>query len=584
MLYERIHGLRYVAGRPCRGVAVIAVALLCVTLPAGLKAQELALSAADFAKLDTFEGHSLQRADKVFGDKQYRQAIAEYEAFLLEFARSAATPYAIYRKGRSQQLDNKRFEAIKTFDEVLDYFPDDIPYAAAALFQIGQSHWDNGNIVEALKAWARLADDEDYRKQPLAAGAVNRLADALREQGKPAEAARYYWQTAVEFRKSNGDAARHAITYLVYFYIRTQPDVKKLREFYDQVLSFEHNPRAPEDGNFWWSVIENVRLRSQFPADKAEDRVRYFRYWTDQMANKHPAWDDFQIARIEFLLQADGDAAKWFERIDQQFDEHQKPDDFGRIVKWMQVLAAHPEKVKAYYAKLDFAKMSYDQINNLLRVCFDQIRNNEMADVVFQRLPLDKISDDQRYHLARYLWHKGQRHVETVCGSMADPDRGQMEILRYYNWRCWNSGYFEDKYLTLAEAMTKVPAVASEAFWMKAEILQRRSRWSEAVAAYLASERVPGSLWRIVDCLLADKKADQALAQLQEIENFFKNEASKAALRIAYVHRDAGRQPQYAASLRSVLKKYPQSAESSAAHLELEKLGLTRIGGGMDAQ
>jgi len=561
-----------------------ALAAFCLAVQGGLQAQELALSAADFARLDTFEGHSLRRADKVFGDQQYRQASAEYDSFLLEFARSAATPYAIYRKGRSQQLDNKRFEAIKTFNEVLDYFPDEIPYAAAALFQIGQAHWDNGNIVEALKAWARMADDEDYRKQPLAAGAVNRLADALREQGKTADAAHYYWQTAVEFRQSNGDAARHAIAHLVHYYIRTQPDAMKLREFYDQVRSFEHHPRNPDDGNFWWSVIENVRQRSQFPADKAEDRVRYFRYWADQMAGKHPAWDDYQIARIEFLLQAEGDTAKWFERMDRQFAEHQKPDDFGRIVKWMQVLAAHPEKMKDYYAKLDFAKMNYDQINNLMRVCFDQIRNNEMADVVFQRLPLDRISDDQRYHLARYLWHKGQRYVETVCGTMADPDRGQMEILRYYNWRCWHHGHFEDKYLTLAEAMTKVPALASESFWLKAEILHKRGRWPEAVAAYLASERVPGSLWRIVDCLLADKKPDQALAQLQEIENFFKNEASRAALRIAYVHRDAGRQPQYAASLRSVLKKYPHSGESSTAHLELEKLGLERIGGGMDAQ
>ncbi|NBU11794.1 MAG: hypothetical protein EBS84_22820, partial [Proteobacteria bacterium] len=48
-----------------------------------------------------------------------------------------ATSYAILRKGRSLQLLDKRFEAIKIYQEVLDFFPNDIKYAAPALYLIG---------------------------------------------------------------------------------------------------------------------------------------------------------------------------------------------------------------------------------------------------------------------------------------------------------------------------------------------------------------------------------------------------------------------------------------------------------------
>jgi TolA-binding protein len=96
------------------------------------------------------------------------------------------------------------------------------------------------------------------------------------------------------------------------------------------------------------------------------------------------------------------------------------------------------------------------------------------------------------------------------------------------------------------------------------------------------ADNPPHNLYRIADCFASQGKLDQAVGQLREIENFFKNNASDAALRIAYLYRDAGKRDLYVASLRNVLKKYPKSGESSRAHEELEKLG-ERIGGGVDA-
>src|SRR6185295_3966883 len=105
-------------------------------------------------------------------------------------------PYALLRKGRCLQLDNKRFDAIKAYNEVLDYFPNALRYAGAALYYIGVCHWDNSDSKEAMKSWAEMASDADYRKHFLAAGAISRLADNLLQQGKLPEANEYYKQAA----------------------------------------------------------------------------------------------------------------------------------------------------------------------------------------------------------------------------------------------------------------------------------------------------------------------------------------------------------------------------------------------------
>ncbi len=539
-----------------------------------------------FRLLDTFEGHSLRRADGVYAREEWRQAAAEYEAFLLEFPRSAAVSYALYRRGRSLQLDNKRFEAIRLFRELLDFFPDDVPFAAAALFQIGQSHWDNGRTTEALRAWAELADDKEYRLVPLAAGAINRLADNFLEQGRAVDAVRHYEHVAVAFRRTSGDQARHALGRVLYHYIRRLPNHPALYAFYEEVLGFEHHPREPDERNYWWRVVENVRRHASFPDDQKEARDAYFRYWAQQMDGRFPGWDDFQIARAEFLRNLEADTERWYERLDAQFTAHQEEGNYARIVKWIQLYAGHAEKVEAYYRKLDFARMGYDQIQSLMRVSFDHLRDNDLARNVFRQIPLGSISDDQRYHLARYLWHRHQTDmIEAVCASMQDTVRGQMELLRYYHWRTWHHHRrYAEQALELAAERIKDPATAGEAYWMMAEIHHRLNQWEQAIAAYRVSEREPQSLWRIVDGYLALGQREQALGQLREIENFFASDASRAALRTAHIQRDAGETASYVAALRAVLNRYPDSRESSTAHLELEQMGITRIGGGLDAE
>jgi len=149
---------------------------------------EIQLSSEEYKKLDRLEAHALDKADAIFREGKFRQATAEYETFLREYPRSIALPYVLLRKARCLHLDDKRNEAARQYDEVVDYFPNEVEYAAAALYYQGKAHWDSGDEALALKSWARMANDKQYRTHRRAAGAINQLADQFAAQGQ-AEAA-----------------------------------------------------------------------------------------------------------------------------------------------------------------------------------------------------------------------------------------------------------------------------------------------------------------------------------------------------------------------------------------------------------
>jgi len=543
------------------------------------QSEEVPLSENDFKKLDTFEGVLLAKADKAYGAGEYRQAAAAYDGFVLQYPKSVATPYALLRKGRSLQRDNKRNDAIKLYNEVLDYFPNAVDYAGAALYYTGQSHWDNGDTKEAMKAWAEMAQDADYRKHFLAAGAINRLADNLVRQDKWPEAVAYYQQVAIDFRRSNHDAALSAIGKAVECYIRAIPDEAKLRVFYDKVETFENGPQKPDDVNFWTRVMEAIDKYGTFnEADKA-NRDRYFQYWTRAMDGKNPAWDDYQINFARYRLAYEGDVAKWMERMDSQFAQHQKDGDYGRIVKWIGLYAGRKPKIDEYYGKLAFEKMSNGDIVDLIRTLYERNIDVGLARNAIGRLKADVMTDDARENLARGIcWGRDEEGVRLLCAAMKDADRGKMTLVRFFR-----DSRQPDKGLKLADEMTKVPSYAKEAYGIKGEFLQTKRQWSDGIAAYRLCDNPPTTIFRISECLLADGKRDPAIAQLREIEGFFQKDAPEAAMRIAAAYRDTGDQKQYIAALRAVMKKYPASRQSSDAHQELERLGV-KIGGGVDAE
>ena len=551
---------------------------------------EVTIDGDDFKRLDAFEAQRMQEADKSFAARNYRQAAAAYEAFIQEFGKSEALPYAMLKKGRSLQLDGKRFEAIRVYEgEVLDYFPDTVRYAAPALYYVGECHWQNGDVKEAMKAWAEMADDTEYCRHFLAAPALNALAQNLNDQGKPGEAVKYWWKVAENFRSSTRDSARAAMNNVIAYYIRTEPDAAKLAEFYKAAGTFEWDPRDPDRAKpdlYWRRVMENIGRHGQFNDAQRDLKIRFYAYWAKVFADaaaKDPSlaeWDDFQYSRICYQRQADGDDAKWVKEIDDLFERNRKPGETDRVVSFLEYYARDRKRPKfdEYYGKLDFEKMSPGAIERLVRVIYDNGVGEDMGRNAFSHLPLAKMDDNAKYHFGRWMWHKDEQPLEALYASFENTGWGRMELLRYYEWR-----KNLEKGLKLADEIAAAfPDSAREALFLKGQILQHHGRFEDAIKAYRSSENHPHDLYRMAECLQRLGKPDSAIAQYRELENFFPDQAPEAALRIAWVRRDAGDQKQFIAALRAVMKKYPNSGQSSAAHQELEKLGVS-IGGGVGA-
>lgn len=539
---------------------------------------EVVITAADYKNLDTFETAALAKADKVFANKDYRAAAAEYDLFLVENPRSSAAAYALLRKGRSQMLDNKRYEAVRTFKEVIDYFPDAVLYAAAALYYQGQCHFDNGERLNAVKVWQKMVADTAYAKHILAAPALLALAGELAREEKYAAAVTYYEQAAVEFRYKNPNVAREAIAKVCEIHIRLLPNEKKMNAFYMRVQTTRHHPdKAPDESKYWSDMRAMIhRFAGGFTAAEQAQRNAYFKYWADAMEGKRLTDNAFRIDWAYFRLQHEGNVDAWIKRLDKQFVDTFKPGNYAQVVQFIQAFGKQKAKVEQYYAKLDFAKMDNTLIDRLVRVLVDSSGELEMARNACAKLNQEQWNDEDRNRFVDWVQHRDREMVELICQRMKDPDFGRHRLLRYYHWR-----RIADKGLPLADEVATVPKYAADAYWMKGELLEHSSRWADAITAYRLTNREPDSLFRIAECMRRLGQTTQAIAQLREIENFFAPQAPEAALRIAWIYRDGKEDKQFIAVLRGILKKYPRSGQSRTAHLELERLGV-QMGGGVD--
>jgi TolA-binding protein len=539
---------------------------------------EVSLTDEDFKKLDSFEVVVLTKADKTFGARDFRSSLAAYDSFVQQFPKSKATPYALLRKGRCLQLDDKRFEALKVYNEVMDYFPNAVAYAGAALYFIGECHWLNGNPAEAMKAWAEMAKDVDYRKHPLAAGAINQLADNLGRQEKWKEAAEYYMQVAVDFREANRDAAYAAIVKTMDIYVSATPNEGKLREFYGKVRGFDRNPHAADDNDYWQNVMAAIDARGEFVQADLSNRETYFRYWARAMDGKFPQWDDFQIAQARYQFQGDGDEQKWMARLDRQFEAGQNPGDYSRIVKWLTAYAKNKKKMAEYYAKLSFAQMKNVQIVELIKALYEKV-SIDIGRNAIPKLKADQMNDEEREKLGEWIGGRDPVGAVMVFEAMTDKPRGAIGMARIYNKANPSQ---PEKGLKVVVGAVGDPRYAQEAYFLKGGFHRSLGQVDEAISAYRQSDWPPKSSFCIASCLLQQGKRDQAVATLREIENFFPKEAPQASLLVAYAYRDTREKKLYIAELRGLITKYKSSSEQSQAHRELEAMGIQMGPGGLE--
>ena len=553
---------------------------------AELAGQEILYPGAAFAKLDTFEGLNLEEADKLFGKADFKGAYAAYKAYSFEFAKSRALPYVLLRMGRCLHKLDKRHAAIKDYQDVVDYFPDDVRYAAAALYYIGECHGQNGDEAKKTAVWARMVKDDGYVTQPNSGTALTYLGVAMEKLGKFEEATEYHWRTAVAFLKTNQNAAAAARSAVISHYVTRNPNHDKLKEFYVAASGFDGAGRGtdkPEDDHRYWTTVLDAALRIK---EQPEQQEKVCSYWSAKMGDRFADDDELRRRWCDVQMVVEKDGASWLARMEKQFAE--KPATLARVLQWCNYYQADPTLRSAFFAKHSKAflvGMKPDEQMALMGKLRHPLGMHEEVQAVMRAVRIQDLSDEELQGFARFAAdYQPEEEILRYFGRMKDKLFAAKARFDYYNGRSFRNRPFMEKALAEIPELQKSPKYAEGLTWAKAQLLQGLGRHDEAIQAFRAANRQPDSTWEIANCMVALKQYDQAVKTVRELEAVGGATASRASLKIADIYRIAGDKGKEVTQLRSVLRRYPKSGESSEAHNRLESYGVALTGGESEAE
>jgi TolA-binding protein len=554
---------------------------------AGYKAgQEIVYPGESFSKLDTFEGLNLEDADKLYIKKDFKGAYAAYKAYSFEFAKSKALPYVLLRMGRCLHLLDKRNEAIKAYQDVVDYFPDEVLYAAAALYYIGECHGQNGDDNKKLAVWARLVKDDDYVVQPNSGTALAYLGSAMEKLGKFEEATEYRWRTAVAFLQSNQEAAQVARRAVITHYVTRSPNHEKLKEFYIAASGFEGRGQktdAPQDDERYWRVVLSAALEMN---GTAEEKETVCRYWSAKLGDRFTDNDALRKSWFDVLLVHEKDRAAWATRLDKQFA--QQPATIDRVLQWCEFYGNDTNLRSAFFAKQSKPLMAglklpekMDLLERLRR-----LRMDDEAQATMRAMSTQGMSDEEIRAFAFFAAnYQQEEEVLRLLARMKDALAATKARFDYYFARTHKNRPFQEKALAEIPALKKDPKYAGQGLvWSEAELLRGLGRYEEAIKAYQTANKQPDSTFAVTDCLVALKRYGEAITNVQGLESIGGAVAAQACLKAADVYRASDDKAKEVDQLRLVLRRYPKSGESSAAHQRLENYGVKIMGGEAKAE
>jgi tetratricopeptide (TPR) repeat protein len=546
--------------------------------------KEIVFPGEAFAKLDTFEGVNLEDADKLFIAEDFQGAYAAYNAYTFEFPKSKALPYVLLRLGRCLHKLDKRNAAIKSYQDVVDYFPDDIAYAAAALFHIGECHGQNGEEAKQTATWARLVKDDGYVTQPNSGTALVHLSTAMEKLGKFEEATEYQWRTAVAFLKSNPNAASAAREAVLRHYATRSPNHDKLKEFFIAASGFNGDGRntdkPDEDARYWTTVLQTVLNTA------SETRETAAAYWSSKIADHFPENDDLRLLAINVTAVHEKDSACWVARMEKQFAL--KPATIERLLQFAGNFKADPKQRSVFFTKHSAAllpTLKPAQMMDLIGRLNHPLQMHEEAQAVLRSVRTGSFTDPE---IQRFALLCGQYQTEEEVlrhiGRIKDRLLATKTRFDYYLSRSHRNPPYMEKALIEIPELAKSPQYADGLTWTKATLLQNLGRHEEAIEAFRAANKQPDSTWGISESLVGLKQYDQAIKTVGELESLGGAVASQASLRVADIYKISGDKAREVGQLRTVLRRYPKTPESRAAHDRLESYGVALVGGEAEAE
>jgi len=504
---------------------------ICIFLARALWAREWrwGLAVERYRKLNVFQRAQYDKAARLLRGRSYKAAASEFEKFKVQFPDSPILPYVLFMRGYCLQQAKLRNRAIKVYNEVLDYFADEVDDAAPALYFMGVAHFDNGEGRKGMKCMRDMVEDEDYRKHPLAGGALARIAENHWENNEYDRAVSYWKQIVRDFSRTNHAEAGRARQRLIIHYIKNQD--------YAGYEAWAVNDKNRDNARHRRGVV--TRVMDQANHVFARHSAHYGRFEHKKKSQVMKACFDYFASR-----------KVWFEKTKSLWD---------------------------YYTRaIGFLSHRY--------------RNKKERDrLVDQAIALVKASKDKKLANQRYAWlcdrlrEAGDYLRARYCvGLMTDPPFAaykECEILiQQQKWK---------PALARLEQIEKM----GDAQWA-GRALERRAwiyvdhlrNYETAIKLYHQLNRPPWTLWQIQECYMRWGKLDEAIATLTEIQNMFPPEAPKAAWCKARYYHEARQAKKAISMARKILKAYKKSREASLAHQLLEKYGVPTGGGVFDGE
>lgn len=577
--------------------------------------QEIVYPSAAFAKLDTFEGLNLEDADKLFQKRDFTGAYSAYKAFSTEFSKSPALPYALLRMARCLHFTDKRHNAIRAYQDVVDYFPNDVQYAAASLYYIGVCHEQNGDEEKKAAAWAKMVKDDAYVSHPFSGEALAYLGQRMDGLGRFEEAIEYHKRATLVFQHR---AARSAV---IYHYIIRSPNHEKLKAFFTAGGFGPENGLGgdvskPQDDPRYWRAVLSSALGAQI---KPEEKIKLCSYWARAFGDLFPKDDGLRITLFELQLVYEKDMDAWATRMNKQFES--QPVTLARVMGWVPSWAREPKRQLEFalkhggplmaaaplaerlgmlgvlpaearasfyekYVQPAVAGLKREEKISLMWALRHPLGLHNEAQSVMRSVSLDGMSDEGILGYASFaVLYLGEEDVMRIFARMKDPMNATKARFDYYCARTDRNRPFQEKALAEIPALKKEPKYAGAALlWTEGDLLRGLGRLEEAIKAYQAANRQPDTTWVVTDCLVALKRYPEAIKNVQGLESVGGAVAAQVCLKVADILRISGDKAKEIEQLRLVLRRYPKSGESSAAHQRLESYGVKIIGGEAKAE
>lgn len=492
------------------------------------------------------ERAALDRALQLFNDggqgrnqreqQIHRNAANEWERFRTQHGDDVAEDifaYSIFMQAMSQRSALERHTAIRTFTEVLDFFPDTVWLAAPSLYFRAMTRFDIGEDRQAFADLREMVDHPAYSAHMLAADALNRIAANHWQNKRPQQAVELWEKVVDSFEGENRSAFQQARDRL-YDWTLVRGGINEAFE-----LRLARESRGSEEARranavehvFQGGVREIGRrfngwyfnhLHNEAEAENLREELRealftWFESHQATFAAANRVWDFL-------LLRYDYHASHSREKLDEMIVE---------IATYLRSTETDPGR------RASRAKSVIDRLGRLNRW------DNAMSLLEFIADPADRLWTEFDISQRRGTHENSLRVLEQVDGL-------------------------------------NLPEESRRALRARARIHHRNlNNYEEAIRLYHEINDPPDTLWEIVDCHRRAGNREQARGVLTEIASIFPDLAPRALFMQAEHFRSDGERDAAVNTYLSILRhpEWRRSREAAQSHDRLEAMGLDTAGG-----